>query len=193
MFINPKHAIEQGWVTGIRNEKQIQPNAIDFTLDRVFEFEPFEMFEIYEVENELNSLTETKVMRRQTELLPSIDPDNEQLRWVLSPKSSYDAMSNLHVTLPEDIAAILVIRSTFNRNGIFISTGLYDSGFSGSVGFHIHNSAPNEAKIGHGVRIGQIIFVQASSAHKYAGGYNTEAGQHWVEAILKKIHSGYVE
>ena len=37
MFINPKIAIEEGWVTGIHDpDLQVQPNAIDFTLDKVF-------------------------------------------------------------------------------------------------------------------------------------------------------------
>lgn len=34
MFVNPKHAIDQGLIRGIRDEaKQVQPNAVDFTLD----------------------------------------------------------------------------------------------------------------------------------------------------------------
>ena len=37
MFINPKTAISEGWITGIVDpDKQIQPNAIDFTVDQVF-------------------------------------------------------------------------------------------------------------------------------------------------------------
>lgn len=181
MFINPKHAIEQGWVTGIKNpEKQVQPNAIDFTLDRVFDFDAYSSFTIYETDEPLE---EKKHMRGQEEIFPQLSFSKTVPLWTLRPKTAYDAMSDLHVTLPENVAAVLFIRSTFNRNSCFISTGLYDSGFNGSVGFHIHNNSHTETLIGKGVRIGQIAFIEASSAHQYAGGYNTQQGQHWVEAI----------
>ena len=37
MIINPQTAIDNGWVSGIRNpEVQVQPNAIDYTLDKAF-------------------------------------------------------------------------------------------------------------------------------------------------------------
>jgi deoxycytidine triphosphate deaminase len=181
MFINPKHAIDQGWVTGIINpDKQIQPNAIDFTLNRVFDFDAYSSFTIYEKEVD-GAIVEQKHMRGQTEIFPELTYSTKLPMWTLRPKTAYDAMSDLHVTLPEDVAAILFIRSTFNRNSCFISTGLYDSGFIGSVGFHIHNNSHTETLIGPGVRIGQIAFIEASSAHQYAGGYNTQQGQHWIE------------
>ena len=35
MYISPQVAIDNGWIKGITDpEKQIQPNAIDFTLDQ---------------------------------------------------------------------------------------------------------------------------------------------------------------
>ena len=46
MFVNPKKAIEKGWITGIKDEKQIQPNAIDITADKMFELNRVNVFEI---------------------------------------------------------------------------------------------------------------------------------------------------
>jgi hypothetical protein len=65
-----------------------------------------------------------------------------------------------------------------NRNGVFLLSGLYDAGFSGSIGFIIYNMA-GQALIGVGTRVGQIIFARSDSAGLYAGGYNTDPGQHW--------------
>lgn len=119
-------------------------------------------------------------MRGGVELSPvkqrSLEKDPPEF-WHLSSKKVYDGMSDVYVNLPEGIAAQLIIRSTFNRNGIFLTSGLYDSGFKGHIGFAIHNNS-GEAKIGFGTRIGQIIFVSSDSVGSYAGGWNHEEGTH---------------
>ena len=100
--------------------------------------------------------------------------------WVLQPHTSYDAMSSFYMDIPEGVAVDIIIRSTFNRNGVFITSGLYDTGYLGNMGFVIHNNsgyvflAPN-------TRIGQIRFWESDSEGKYAGGYNTANGAHWNE------------
>lgn len=178
MFINPRTAIQEGWirhpdVTTINewNERKfISPNAIDFTLDRLFNI-TFTSFHISE---------EGKQMRGGEEVVPITPRNGEPDYWKLNANSVYDGMSNIYVKLPEGVAAQLIIRSTFNRNGIFLTSGLYDSSFCGNIGFAIHNRSA-EAYITPGTRIGQIIFVTSDSAGAYAGGYNTSEGQHWSE------------
>ena len=171
MFINPREAIQQGWITGIVDFKtQVQPNAIDFTLDVLYGIEHKNIFVISEA---------GKSMRGGSQLSPVPDRATGSPFWTIPAQSVHDGMSDIHVTLPEGVAAYLIIRSTFNRNGIFITSGLYDSGFSGHIGFAIHNRS-GQAKIGLGTRIGQIIFVHSEdSGQLYSGGYNHEAGSHW--------------
>jgi len=172
MYINPKTAIEQGWVTGVTDpDKQLQPNAIDFTLDVLFSINENNTFVISE---------EGKVMRGGGEVDPTIDRASDIPFWNIQPNSVYDGMSNITVKLPEGVACELIIRSTFNRNGIFLTSGLYDSGYEGPIGFAVHNRS-GLAKIAVGTRIGQIKFVASDSAGTYAGGYNHEAGSHWSE------------
>lgn len=95
--------------------------------------------------------------------------------WDFQPNSIYDCLSSMHVTVPEGVAALLVARSTFVRNGLFIASGLYDSGFKGHVGFVLHNRG-GTARVFTGTRVGQVVFVQADTAHMYAGGYSHDAG-----------------
>ena len=170
MFINPKHAIQEGWVTFPEwmsedfKQKCIQPNALDFTIDRLFSIKPTDRFTISET---------TKTMRLNEEVHPGS-------YWDLGP-GCYDAMSDFYVNVPEGVAAWLITRSTFNRNGTFIQSGLYDSGFKGNCGFVIYNIG-GLTSIAPGTRIGQLIFVKSEDSGKlYAGGYNTEAGQHWTD------------
>lgn len=177
MFINPTIAIERGWIKGNINLNNIQPNAIDFTLDK--------MFEICKVPC---SITETipKNMRVQQEV-PTYglvsghnDPTGRAKTtagWMIE-SGSYDCMSDFYVEIPEGVAAYLIVRSTFNRNGMFITSGLYDSGFKGHIGFVLHNPI-GSATIEVGIRVGQIIFISSDSAGVYAGGWNHQQGTHY--------------
>lgn len=163
MFIKPTVAIDNGWIKGKFTDDNVQPNAIDFTLDKLFTINHNESFFISNT---------TKLMRGGYEVMP--DPCFPDY-WMLAEKSSYDAMSDFYVEVPEGVACMLIIRSSFNRNGIFLTSGLYDSGYKGHIGFAIHNNS-GAAYIAPGTRIGQIIFVQSESAKVYAGGWNHEEG-----------------
>lgn len=172
MLINPRTAIREGWISGIVDEeKQVQPNAIDFTLDKVFVIEERNEFVISEA---------GKKMRGGSQLGTVPDRRSGLNFWHLMTRTSYDGMSNVYVHVPKNVVVELIIRSTFNRNGIFLTSGLYDSGFEGNIGFVLHNMS-GSAVIGEGTRIGQVKFIEAQSADMYTGGYNTADGQHWTE------------
>ena len=178
MFINPRTAIKEGWVTGIHNEeKQVQPNAIDFTLDKVYSISAQDEFIVSEY---------GKVMRNRRELHSIKDRRWEMIKheeiafWVLQ-EGVYDCMSDVSVTVPEDVAAMLIIRSTFNRNGIYLTSGLYDSGYQGHIGFALHVRMHGNTKVAVGTRVGQLIFVKAGSATMYDGNWNHSQGTHYAE------------
>lgn len=172
MFINPKVAISEGWITGIKNpDKQIQPNAIDFTLDHL----------LFVNDNTFVISEEGKQMRGNVDYPPVQNRQSGLYFWRLDPHSVYDGMSSMYVDVPEGVAAMLVTRSSFTRNGIFIMSGLYDTGFQGHIGFTVHNRMGASAMIGQGTRIGQIIFVESHNSSVYAGGWNHEQGTHYSE------------
>lgn len=172
MFINPKHAIQEGWISGIKNEDvQVQPNAIDFTLDRLFSISDNEFIICADP---ANTFKEIKQMRGGAEIDPVLDRRTKVELFHLN-TGSYDILSDIYVELPEGIAALLVTRSTFIRNGLFLIAGLYDSGFKGHVGCVLHN-LKSLAKVQKGTRVGQIIFVSSETAKMYAGSYNHELG-----------------
>ena len=74
------------------------------------------------------------------------------------------------------IAGYLITRSTLNRNGVFIQSGLYDSGYKGPVQCILYNLF-GITVLEPGIPVAQFVFVDAPSGHAYAGGYNTEEGQ----------------
>jgi deoxycytidine triphosphate deaminase len=178
MFINPEHAIKNNWISYPPNivddplytrsefmtNKCIQPNAIDFTLDRVFEIDTT-VFVLSE---------DSKTMRERRE----VQCENDEL-WELSSNQTYDCLSDMYVNLPENVSCMLIPRSTLNRNGVFLTSGLYDSGYSGYIGFALHVRQGN-AFIAPGTRVGQIIFISSDNSGLYTGGYNHTADSHWM-------------
>lgn len=171
MILNPQFVIDQGWVTGIAEpKKQIQPNAIEFTMDIVRGIDPTTDFIINR---------DGKKHRDSYAVEPVQSDVDQRLYWVLD-VGSYDVCSNLHVDLPANVAVKLIIRSTYSRNGMFLTSGLYDSGYEGAVGACFHNVV-GVSRIEVGERLGQAIFETADSEGEYAGGYNHEQGTHWTD------------
>lgn len=173
MFINPKTAIEEGWITWspiIKDiTKYVQPNAIDF-----------DCFRVYQLDKTDNAfLSERGKKIRGSSELPLTEASDGELYWHMSDGNCYDFASNFHVTLPEGVAAMLIIRSTLNRSGVFLTSGLYDSGYDGGVAGMLRISG-GDFSLAPNTRIGQIMFVRSEdSGILYAGGYNHAQGTHW--------------
>jgi deoxycytidine triphosphate deaminase len=178
MFINPKHAIEKGWIKGNITDKHIQPNAIDFTLDRVFNITG-DPCVVAEFGKSMRPQYERHPIPIERELYNILNAPTSVEGWIL-PQGSYDCMSDFYVQVPAGVAATLIVRSTFNRNGVFITSGLYDSGFQGHIGFVLHNLL-GQVTVPIGTRVGQLIFVASENAGVYAGGWNHEIGTHHSE------------
>lgn len=174
MFINPKTAIEKGWITGLANpEKQIQPNAIDFTADKAFTV-AIEYAYVSEEGKQMRGSEPAALTKSSMTWSP--EPPEWKDWWAIPGRDMLDFLSDVYVDLPEGVAAQLVIRSTLARNGLILTSGLYDSGFKGHIGFLLHNLHSQPAFIAPGTRVGQIIFVRSDSAGAYAGGYNHKKG-----------------
>lgn len=179
MFISPLTAIKEGWIThpdcktieDWQSNQFISPNAIDITLDRVFHMQSTSTFIITE---------DVKHMRKTQELFPITHKDGIDNLFMIQ-NGCVDVMSSFYVTIPEGVAAFLIVRSSLNRNGLFVTSGLYDQGFSNYIGFVLHNRG-HLAFIAPKTRVAQIVFVKSEdSGVMYNGIYNSNSGEHWSE------------
>lgn len=75
------------------------------------------------------------------------------------------------ISVPANAAAMLCVRSSLSRKGIFISSGLYDPGFSGASGCTIYNMGTSPVSFDAGDRIAQMIFFECDPASQYSGKY----------------------
>jgi len=136
----------------------IQPNAVDLRLDKVFAVRPV-LFTIGEENGK-----ELKNHRGSQEMYPDANG------YFYLAAGSYEVIMENIIDVGEGEAGWVITRSTLNRNGIFITSGLYDSGYNGVMAGAIHvMGAP--AKIKKGTRVGQFLLFKSETLKKYDGDY----------------------
>lgn len=140
------------------DETMVCPNAVDIRIDRLFAIEDDKFFTINE---------EEKIHRGSVEM-----KTNDDGYWCLHANSSYEFLAEGKVTMGDDEAGWVITRSTLNRNGLFITSGLYDSGYSGVMAGVIHNNS-GPAFIKKGTRIGQFLLFKAEVLKQYDGDYGS--------------------
>jgi deoxycytidine triphosphate deaminase len=120
---------------------------------------------VFKIKNETFALSEDyKVHRGSEELLP-----NEVGFWTLEPGTYEVVMENI-IEIGEGEAGWVITRSTLNRNGVFLTSGLYDSGYHGVMAGAMHVTT-GPLTIRKNTRIGQFLLFRAESLHKYDGSY----------------------
>ena len=151
------HSNETGsWLSNWSAE-QIKPNAMDLKVDKIFTINDDKMFVIDEDHKEHRGSVE-------------IEPDADGY-WELSP-GTYEIIMEGTVKMAEDEAGWVITRSTLNRNGLYITSGLYDSGYEGVMAGALHVEV-GPAKIKKGTRVGQFLLFKAQSVSLYDGDYGT--------------------
>lgn len=135
-------------------EGDVQPNAVDLRLGKVF----------WIAANEFLIDEDQKVHRGTVEM--KVDDDGY---YRLQP-GHYEVVMENKITVGDGEAGWVITRSTLNRNGVFITSGLYDTGYSGVMAGVMHVTI-GPMRIKPGTRIGQYLSFKAESLHKYDGDY----------------------
>ena len=134
-------------------EGDSQPNAVDLRVSKIFKMDGQFL------------ISENKKVHRATE---EIELD-EKGWWSLEPGVYEIVMENI-VSVGEGYAGFVITRSTLNRNGVFITSGLYDSGYHGVMAGALHVRG-GKTFIKEGTRVGQFIMFEAETLSLYDGSY----------------------
>ena len=78
------------------------------------------------------------------------------------------------VSVPIDAFALMFSRSTFNRQGILITSTVFEPGWRGIPTVSIYNLSGAQCYITKDTRIIQIIFFKADAASTYNGQYQNQ-------------------
>ena len=150
--INPKIVFDKKWIR-FANAEQIQQNGIDLTLKEA---------SIIVSGGDIDNTT------HGTHIMSDIVPDKDDY-FNFYPRYIYEVRFNEFVSVPSNACAIVLPRSTLNRNGCLITCGLYDSGFKNYVNGVMCVGVP--VRIKRNTRICQIIFLEAKPYKLYLGKY----------------------
>jgi len=154
--VSMKHIMSDNNSSGLTEVQpgDSQPNAVDLRVAKLFKMKP----------NQFELMGNKKVHRGSEEILPDEDDC-----WNLEP-GTYEIIMDNMVAVAEGYAGWVITRSTLNRNGLWISSGLYDAGYHGIMAGALHVEH-GPAKIKKGSRVGQFIMFEAETLSMYDGDY----------------------
>ena len=132
----------------------VQPNAVDLRVGKIFT-----------VTSNTFTIDEDQKQHRGSEPV-DVDVDGY---YNLGP-GHYEVIMENEISVGDGEAGFVITRSTLNRNGVFLTSGLYDTGYAGVMAGVMHvNCGP--MKIKPGTRIGQYLSWEAESLSSYDGDY----------------------
>ena len=134
--------------------EDIQPNAVDLRLGKVLE-----------ILNNDFVVDETQKVHRGSKEVELF----EDGYWYLYP-GAYEVIMENEIEVGMGEAGFVITRSTLNRNGVHLTTGLYDTGYHGVMAGGMHVTC-GRMKVKPGTRIGQYLCFKAEALSKYGGDY----------------------
>lgn len=140
-------------LTNVQDD-DVQPNAVDLRLGKIFK-----MSQSTFIIDEKN-----KKHRGSFEMQP------DQEGYYNLPEGHYEVVMDNMIVVGDNEAGWVITRSTLNRNGVFLTSGLYDSGYDGVMAGVMHVTC-GPMRIQRGTRIGQYLSFNAEALHKYDGSY----------------------
>lgn len=138
-------------------DADVQPNAVDLRLGKVLNISA----------NDFIIDEDQKQHRGATEMDVWIDG-----YYYLEPGTYEVVMQNI-IEVGDGEAGWVITRSTLNRNGVFLTSGLYDTGYKGMMAAAMHVTC-GRMKIKPGTRIGQYLCFDAEALHHYDGSYGLD-------------------
>ena len=159
---------------------KVQPSSVDLTLDHRFLVFRNHTRGVIDVKEDLSDLTE---------LVEITEPG---AAFLLHPGEFVLGSTAERIGLPDDLVGRIEGKSSLGRLGLLIHTtaGFVDAGFDGGITLELSNVASLPITLYPGMKIGQISFLQMTTAadvpygsgalgSKYAGQVGPTASQYW--------------
>jgi deoxycytidine triphosphate deaminase len=138
-------------------QKDIQPNAVDLRVGKIFQI----------IDDNDFTIDEEQKIHKGSEPVPVF----EDGFWYLY-QGAYEIIMENEIEVGHDECGFVSTRSSLNRNGVFLTSGLYDSGYKGVMAGVIHIRA-GRMKIKPGTRVGQFLCFKSETMGSYDGDYGT--------------------
>src|SRR3712207_3115605 len=169
------------------DEALVQPSSVDVRVDRffrVFHNARYPYIDVKEPQDELTELVEL---------------DDDGRPFILHPGEFVLGSTLERITLPDDLVARLEGKSSLGRLGLLIhsTAGFIDPGWDGHVTLELSNVANLPITIYHGMKIGQLSFVQLTEpaeapygsdvlGSKYQGQQGPTPSRYWQNFVREE-------
>jgi len=175
MFIHPLGS-SQSKITNV-DDQCIQPNAIDIRLDKLFVnnrtkgYAPRILLDktIHMTFDPVEPQGDTVYHYGNCDENADYNPKNPI--FILQPNRVYQFESLHDVEIADGELGYIVARSSLVRNGLIVTSGIFDCGFRGRLGGVIHNLSGWPVIIEQNARIGQLVIARSENIKKYDGQY----------------------
>jgi dCTP deaminase len=149
------------------DERAIQPSSVDLRVDRFFRV----------FRNDTTPFIDPKQNQENLTELVEVDDDG---RFILHPGEFVLGSTLERVKLPDDMVARLEGKSSLGRLGLLIhsTAGFVDSGWDGYLTLELSNVANLPIAIYPGMKIGQISFLQMTTAAEHPYGSSTTGSKY---------------
>jgi len=148
------------------SKDMVRENGIDFKLaDEIAHHNLFDKDFVLDPSSENDINKSYKITKNNKEMI--LNPNEQVLL------STYELIS-----MPDDIAGFVELRSTWARHGLSMPPTIIDAGFTGTITLEVVNNSPYKIKLKPKQRFAHIILEKLSNkANKtYKGNYNLQNG-----------------
>jgi len=153
-----RELIERGIVSNLIDERQIQPNGIELTLESIYELESSG---VIDYDNSSRRIPEGRRIEFEDE--------------VHLPSGCYRIRFNEIVSIPKNIVAIARPRSSLLRSGATVETAVWDSGYRGRSEALLIIFNPHGLTLKKNARLIQLLFFHlGKEVNGYSGKYQNE-------------------
>lgn len=166
MVLDGRSIIEKAMVTFssdvlLDTEDQIQPNGVDLRIDK-----------LYEVNGRVTIPREGKAKSD----LRAREVDPKDGYWSITPGGLYYVDFLETISVSDEWCATLATRSSLVRAGVDVVSGLWDTGFKGTLGCTLRVWSPVD--IEWGAKLCQVMFWKSVfNGHYYTGRYQGTTSQ----------------
>lgn len=132
----------------------VQPNAVDLRVKKILK-----------IKDNIFTIDEDQKCHRGAE---EYEPWEDGYFYLYP--GVYEIIMENEIHVGPDEAGYVITRSTLNRNGCYLTSGLYDTGYNGVMASVLHVTC-GLMRIKPGTRVGQYLNFKAEALHKYNGDY----------------------
>lgn len=155
---------------GELEEKQIQPNGVDLTIDEILQHNG----RIYMGDEEYRKSARADASKSSLDIMPDDIADDIDSRWVyhLEPGGYTVVYDEEIIEIPENHVGFVWPRSRFLRVAAHLTSAVWDTGYSGRGEGALITT--QRMYVQPDMRIGQMVFARASHHTSYEGQHQQE-------------------